>query len=196
MEEIQKFIQRNTRRILAIVILFAAVMTILIVSSSGPTGNAWIATRVIPVGTKVARTDIALLKVNLTTDSGHYVTGSDVVVGRYLRRSLTAGELIAYGNLSSVPLDPTVQYLPVGIATNDLPNDLAVSDLVNIYVIPRDQGTVPALIAMGISVQSIDSKSRNLGGTVALSLATNSSVASLIVDAESQGRLVLARAPF
>jgi hypothetical protein len=196
MEEIQKFIQRNSRRILAIFILFAAVMTMLIVSGSGPTGDAWVAIKAIPVGAKVTNADIALLKVNLTTDSGHYLTGSDVAVGRFLRRSVTAGELIAQGNLSPVPIDTTLQYLPVGIATNDLPNDLAVSDLVNIYVIPRDQGTVPALIAMHISVQSIDSKSRNLGGTVALSLATNSSVANLIIDAESQGRLVLARAPF
>ena len=196
MEEIQKFIQRNSRRILAILILFAAVMTAVIVSGSGPTSDAWIAVKAIPIGAKVASTDIALLKVNLTTDSGHYLTGSDSAVGRYLRRALVAGDLIAPSNLSSAPIDTTIEYLPVGIATNDLPSDLAVSDLVNIYVSPRDQGTAPALIAMRISVQSIDSKSRNLGGTVAISLATNSSVANLIVDAESQGRLVLARAPF
>jgi hypothetical protein len=196
MEEIHKFIQRNSRRIFAGLILFAALMSMLVLSGSGPTSKAWIATRAIPAGTKVLRSDINLIKVNLTTDSDHYLSGSDSVVGRYLLRPLIAGDLISSANVMAKPIDATLEYVPVGIAANDFPSDLAVSDLVNIYVIPRDQATAPALIAMHVSIQRIDPKSQSLGGTVGISFAANAVVAHLIVDAESQGRLVIARAPF
>jgi len=196
MEAIHKFIQRNSRRIFAGLILFAALMSMMVLSGSGPTSKAWIAIKAIPAGSKVLRSDINLIKVNLTTDSDHYLSGSDPVAGRYLLRPLIPGDLISSANLVSEPIDTTLEYVPVGIAANDFPSDLAVSDLVNIYVIPRDQATAPALIAMHVSIQRIDPKSQSLGGTVGISLAANAVVAHLIVDAESQGRLVLARAPF
>jgi hypothetical protein len=196
MEELQKFMQRNSRRISALLILFAAFITISMLMGSGPTGSAWIASRTIATGSKISVADISRVKVNLTTDSSHYLQGGDSIIGEYTTSPIFTGDLISVNQVSRIPINLTLQYLPVGIAVNDLPSDLQLSDLVDIYVIPKDQGSLPTLIVHRISVQSIDIKSRSLGGTVAISLAANSAQATLIVDAESQGRLVVARDPF
>jgi len=178
MEELQKFMQRNSRRISALLILFAAFITISMLMGSGPTGSAWIASRTIATGSKISVADISRVKVNLTTDSSHYLQGGDSIIGEYTTSPIFTGDLISVNQVSRIPINLTLQYLPVGIAVNDLPSDLQLSDLVDIYVIPKDQGSLPTLIVHRISVQSIDIKSRSLGGTVAISLAANSAQAA------------------
>jgi len=101
-----------------------------------------------------------------------------------------------WGSLPQQSSNSTSTFLPIGVAVDDLPADLAVGDLVDVYVIPKDQGVLPAVVAHRIPVQYIDDKSRALGGSVAVSLSASPTVTSIIVTAESQGRLVLARDPF
>ena len=47
-----------------------------------------------------------------------------------------------------------------------------------------------------VDVENVDSKSRSLGGSVELALSVTPANAVLIVDAESQGRLVVASNAF
>ena len=68
-----------------------------------------------------------------------------------------------------------------------------MGDHVDIYVIPKDAGTLPAVVVKRVVVQNIDQKARSLGGNVGVSVMADSPTSSLIVTAESQGRLVLAR---
>ena len=195
MDDLRKFIQRNFRRILAGGGLILSLLALSILLNNGPTGTFWMVTAAIPSGSKITVGEVELIKANLTVASGHFVTGSDVVVGQYATRMLHSGDLLVFTDINRGETKLTATYLPVGVAVDDLPVDLTVGDLVDIYVIPKDQTVLPALVAHRVTIQNIDQKSRALGGSVAVSVAASSTIASIIVTAESQGRLVLARDP-
>ncbi len=195
MDDLQKFMQRNLRRILAVGGLILSLLALSILLNSSPTTSLWMATATIPSGSKITAREVQLVKANLTLDSGHYLGGSETVIGQYATRLLHPGDLIAVIDLNHGMTNPTATYLPIGVSIVDLPADLAVGDLVDIYVIPKEQAVLPAVVAHRVAIQNIDQKSRALGGSVAVSVAASSAVAAIIVTAESQGRLVLARDP-
>ncbi len=195
MDELQKFMQRNLRRILAGAGLLLSLIALSILLNTSPATSVWMVTAAIPSGSKITATEVKLVKANLTVDLAHFVNGSDGVIGQYSTRSLQVGDLVAVTDINRVASNLTATFLPIGVAVNDLPVDLAVGDLVDIYVIPKDQSILPAVVAHRVTIQNIDQKSRALGGTVAVSVATSGSVTAIIVTAESQGRLVLARDP-
>ncbi len=195
MDDLQKFMQRNLRRILAVGGLILSLLALSILLNSSPTTSLWMATATIPSGSKITAREVQLVKANLTLDSGHYLGGSETVIGQYATRLLHPGDLIAVIDINHGMTNPTATYLPIGVSIVDLPADLAVGDLVDIYVIPKEQAVLPAVVAHRVAIQNIDQKSRALGGSVAVSVAASNTVAAIIVTAESQGRLVLARDP-
>jgi hypothetical protein len=153
-------------------------------------------THAIPSGTMLRGGDVELVKVNLNSDTNHYDGASDTVVGQYATRLLQSGDLIAVTDINRISGAQNDNYLPLGIGVDDLPTDLSVGDLVDIYVIPKDSSVLPAPVARRVVIQSIDQKSRSLGGNVAITVMTSRAITSIIVIAESQGRLVIARVPF
>ena len=193
MDDLQKFIQRNLRRIMAAGGLILSLFAISILLNTAPKSTFWMVTHAVASGSRISVGDIELVKANLTTDSTHFVVGSETVVGQYATRSLQSGDLIAITDITHSTSSSPMSFLPIGVAVDDLPMDLAVGDLVDIYVIPKDQSILPAVVAHRVVIQSLDQKSRSLGGSVAVSVVASSSTTAIIVTAESQGRLVLAR---
>ena len=196
MDDLHKFIQRNLRRILAVGALLLSMLAISILLNSAPGGSLWMASAAIPAGTKISANDVKLTKGNLAENQSHYVRSGDVVIGRIATRRLQPGDLIATSDVTTSTNGAGTTFLPVGIGVDDLPVDLLAGDLVDIYVIPKDSTLLPSVVARRISVATVDQKSRALGGSVAVVLATNTSVAAVLVTAESQGRLVVARDSF
>lgn len=193
MDDLQRFFQRNLRRIAAIGGLLISLVAVSILLNTGPKTSLWMIVSPVASGSKIAAHDVELVKANLTTDSSHFEGSTDSVVGQYATRLLNVGDLIAVTDVNHSGANNLTSFLPIGIAVNDLPVDLAIGDLVDIYVIPRDQTVLPALVAHRIVIQSVDQKSRSLGGNVAVSVDASALVTAIIVTAESQGRLVLAR---
>ena len=196
MDDLHKFFQRNLRRIMAgggLVISFLAISLLL---NAKPSTLVWMATGSIPSGSKITLNSVKLVKADLTEDAMHFESKSDPVIGQFATRLIQPGDLISVTDVTRESANSTSSFLPIGVAVDDLPADLSVGDLVDIYVIPKDQGVLPAVVAHRVPVQYIDVKSRALGGSVAVSLSANPSVTSIIVTAEAQGRLVLARDPF
>ena len=196
MDDIQKFIQRNFRRIVAAGGLLFSLLALSLLLNSQPSTLVWMATGSIPNGSRITSNEVKLVKVDLTEDALHFESKNDLVVGKFATRLLEPGDLVAVTDVTQQSSNSTSTFLPIGVAVDDLPADLAVGDLVDVYVIPKDQGVLPAVVAHRIPVQYIDDKSRSLGGSVAVSLSASPTVTSIIVTAESQGRLVLARDPF
>ena len=193
MDEIQKFIQRNFRRIVATGGILLSLLALSILLNKSPQGTVWMVAKAIPSGAKITAADVRQIKADLAIDSNHFLRSSDLIIGKYATRSLHPGDLIAVVDISPENSNPTANFLPIGVAVNDLSGDLSVGDLVDIYIIPKDQTTLPAVVAHRVAISSIDQKSRSLGGNVAVTLSTTASIATVIVTAEAQGRLVLAR---
>jgi hypothetical protein len=196
MDDLQKFIQRNFRRILAGAGIVLSLLAISLLLNTSPSTMVWMATGSIPAGSRITANGVKLVRADLTQDSLHYESKSDLVVGQFATRLLQPGDLIAVTDVARQGANSTSTFLPIGVAVDDLPADLEVGDLVDIYVIPKDQGVLPAVVAHRVPIQNIDIKSRALGGSVAVCVSANPTVTSIIVTAEAQGRLVLARDPF
>ena len=176
--------------------LLFSLLALSLLLNSQPSTLVWMATGSIPNGSRITSSEVKLVKVDLTEDALHFESKNDLVVGKFATRLLEPGDLVAVTDVTQQSSNSTSTFLPIGVAVDDLPADLAVGDLVDVYVIPKDQGVLPAVVAHRIPVQYIDDKSRSLGGSVAVSLSASPTVTSIIVTAESQGRLVLARDPF
>ena len=195
MDDLQRFMQRNLRRILAGFGLLLSLLAISVLLNTTPKSLVWMATQTIPAGSRIMAKDVELVKANLASDSHHFEGSTDTVIGQFAGRLMQPGDLIAVTDVEQGSSHASAIYLPIGVAVDDLPADLAVGDLVDIYVIPKDQGVLPAIVAHRVAIQNIDVKSRALGGNVAVSVEATSAVTAIIVTAESQGRLVLARDP-
>jgi hypothetical protein len=69
MNDLQKFIQRNFRRILAGGGLILSLLAFSILLNSGPETSVWMVTVPIPSGSKIVANEVTLVKANLTVDS-------------------------------------------------------------------------------------------------------------------------------
>jgi hypothetical protein len=196
MDELQKFLQRNLRRIVAVAALLLSLAAITALTNSTPKGSLWAVKSEIAAGSKITAASVGLVKAEIASSTHHYQSNIDQVIGRYATRSLQSGDLISASDLSTQAPNASSSFLPIGVATNDLPLDLAVGDHVDIYVIPKDVTVLPAIVARRVVIQNIDQKSRSLGGNIGVSVIANSAISNLIVSAEAEGRLVLARDSF
>ena len=196
MIDYQKFIQRNSRRIYASGVLVAAFFAASILLNGGPSGTAWIVKNAIPTGSLISALDVSTIKVNLGTDSTHYMSAKDFIVGQFATHTLNPGDLISTSDLTKIKGASEVRYLPLGIALDDLPIALMAGDHADIYVIPKQASLGPALVVSNVSIHQIDNKSRALGGNIEIEVSVGIAAAMNLVDAESQGRLVVSRHAF
>ncbi len=196
MDDLHKFVQRNQRRILAAGGLVLSLLAFSILLNNSPGSSIWMATTVVPAGAKLTAGEVKLTKANLAGDASHYQSGTSTVVGGIAVRRLQPGDLISATDITTQSSTGAMTVLPIGVGVNDLPADLTVGDFVDLYVIPKDSSVLPGLVAHHVAIQSVDEKSRALGGNVAVSVAATPTVVATIITAESQGRLVLARVSF
>ena len=94
------------------------------------------------------------------------------------------------------PMTSGMALLPLGLLASDISPNIAPGDFVDVYVIPKDQTAAPGVVVTHIDVAELDLHSRSLGGSVDISLSVTASQAAMIIDAESQGRLVVATDAF
>ena len=196
MIDYQKFIQRNSRRIYASAALVAALFAGSILLNSGPTGTAWIVRNSISSGSIITALDVSSIQVNLATDAAHYVSAKEGAIGQFATRTLSPGDLISTSDVTKTSAASEVRYLPLGIALDDLPIAISAGDHADIYVIPKQASLGPALVVSNVSIHQIDNKSRALGGNVEIEVSVGIAAAMNLVDAESQGRLVVSRHAF
>jgi len=196
MIDYQKFIQRNSRRIYASAALVAALFAGSILLNSGPTGTAWVVRNSISSGSIITALDVSFIQVNLATDAAHYVSAKEGAIGQFATRTLSPGDLISTSDVTKTSAASEVRYLPLGIALDDLPIAMSAGDHADIYVIPKQASLGPALVVSNVSIHQIDNKSRALGGNVEIEVSVGIAAAMNLVDAESQGRLVVSRHAF
>ena len=192
MIEIQKFIQRNSRRLLAVSALGIALLLVLTTGARGPQGYGWEVVNVIPAQAKLSAADISLVRVDLGSLSSQYFGKGDLVLGHYATHDLRVGTLIGPGDISQRPNRTGIAFLPIGLLATDISSNIQAGDFVDVYLIPKDQSTSPALVVSRVEVAQLDAHSRSLGGSVDISLNLTPSQAITVIDAESQGRLVVA----
>jgi hypothetical protein len=88
--------------------------------------------------------------------------------------------------------------VPFRIAKNDLPNDLANGQIVDLYALPIKElnsatSQLSQLVAHGVSVESIDIKARDIGGEIGIVLRISEKSVLSILDLTATARVVVVR---
>lgn len=190
----------QTRFIVATSLFAAAIISALALTALGnQTNSYWIANKNLAPGSEITQQDISLAKLALGDRSSKYISDQTPLVGSFLLRAQSEGELISINEVSDLPPTRRAQQVPISVRSADLPIDLSVGEAVNIYWVPESTmgGTqigIPEIVVVGAYIRSIDRKSANFSSDVALTISLFDSQIIDLLNSTISGRLVIIRA--
>lgn len=194
MFELHHFIAQNSRRLIAIAAIALSLLAALGLASASHTSTPiWVAAHQLVPGSVIGPADISRVNANLGSAAKGYYAGSAKLIGNTVTRSVGASEFIPLNALAQAGSASDYRHLPIGIARSDLPADLLPGQRVDLYSIPKDASQAPSIVATGIHVQSVDSKSRDLGGALTVLFLLHEKEIMAVMDALTSGRIVVVR---
>lgn len=190
----------QTRFIVAVSLFAAAIISALSLAALGNrTDSYWVASSNLAPGAEISSEDISLVKVALGDLSSDYISSETLIVGSYLKRAQSAGELIALNEVSDLAPTERAQQVPIAVRSADLPIDLSIGEAVNIYWVPESaMGGVqigsPEVVVRQAYIRSLDRKSSNFSSEVALTISLLDTQIINLLNSTVSGRLVIVRA--
>lgn len=190
----------QTRFIVAVSLFAAALISALALTALGNrTDSYWVAKSALAPGVEISRDQIALVKVGLGESASRYISSSTPLVGSFITRAQSAGELISIDDVSDLEPTQRTQQVPIAVRSTDLPSDLSIGEEINIYWVPESamggvQIGIPEIVVKSAYIRSIDRKSANFSSDIALTISLIDSQIINLLDATVNGRLVIVRA--
>lgn len=180
-------------------ILLSLVAAIAISASANRSVYVWAAGNQIPAGSVVKSTDLKKIKVFLPENSKTYYAVSAKLIGSMLTRTIGPDELIPAAAVSSDAGIRDKKSVPIKVARNDFPADLKDGDLIDIYSLPAKETNVKSaayLIADGVIVESMDIRSRDIGGEIGLVIRLKADTIENFLTETIGSKLVVVRSAF
>jgi hypothetical protein len=111
-----------------------------LLSAADDTTAVWAAKRDIPFGVTISSDDLTTMNVRFTNDEAarQYVAADADLKGLVSTRAIGKGEFVPR-QAAATKSDSERTELPLSIAAGRLPSDTAVGDLVEVWVVPKDQ---------------------------------------------------------
>ena len=189
----------TTRSYFAIgLLLLSLISAFLIVQASEKNIAVWSAKKDLAIGERITPASLIISKVLLPNNSALYLAAKSSILGKTVIRPIGSGELLPRSSLSEQTSGLIVRGLPLQISRNDLPADLAAGQLIDIYALPQRSSAATGnsdvtLVAGTVRVESIDTKSRDLGGAIGIVVQVRENqVLPILVDT-ANSRIVVAR---
>ena len=188
----------QTRLVVAISLFAAAVISAMALTALGNQSDTyWVAGESLIPGTQITEGDLAEIEVSLGEASGRYLSKSALVAGTYVLRSIQKGELISISSVSDTPNVSKSGQVPISIRTSDLPEDIELGEVIDIYWVPDAVGMenpqMPQLAIAGAFLNSINRKAGNFGSDISLTVSVQNSEIFSLLRATASGRLVVVR---
>ena len=178
MIDIQTFIQRNSRKILGV-----GILCISLIAAVGLVGQAdnsvamWSAKYSLSPGAAIKGSDLTVVNVSLGSQAPKYFSNKAKLVGSYVTKPLSQGELIPVSAISKSTTGATTREIPLGVSRSDMPLTLRVGDLVDLYSIPiKDPKAATNLVTSKIRVIAVDAQSQSMGGSINLLFSVDEKV--------------------
>ena len=158
----------------------------------------WSASSDLVAGDLITKGNIKKVKVFLPESSTRYLSADSRILEEIATRRIVSGELIPASAISTNFAGESIRSVPLKIARNDLPSDLSAGQSVDIYSLPQpdlnsQKNQKTALISEAVIVESIDIKSRDMGGDIGIVLKIpEPDVISLLASVNSS-RIVVVR---
>lgn len=190
----------QTRFIVAVSLFAAALISALALTALGNrTDSYWVAKSALAPGVEISRDQVALIKVALGESASRYISSGTPLVGSFITRAQSAGELISIDDVSDLAPTQRTQQVPIAVRSTDLPIDISIGEAINIYWVPESamggvQIGVPEVVVKNAYIRSIDRKSANFSSDIALTISLIDSQIINLLDATVSGRLVIVRA--
>jgi hypothetical protein len=157
----------------------------------------WVVLHPIAAGTQIDAADLGLQSVSLGASSDRYLSHTANPIGSITKRNLVSGELLQSVALTDDSQAMNHQEIGISIRSVDLPSSVEVGEVVTIFqlhdVKNGEASAPPHHIAGGVFISSIDRKSSNFGGEVAITISVDREVVADILDATTSGRLVVVK---
>ncbi len=188
---------RNPRTALAIALIAISFVAALALSQEAHQSiQVWSANHPLLIGQTITSNDVKISRVLLPENASHYLASSVRIFNLKVRSQVGVGELIPVTALTKEVGVSHLQSLPVRVARSDLPTDLQVGQRVDLYSVATSAAqaqTEPVLAAHGLIVESIDQKSKDLGGDIGIVLSVSKSSVLSVVGAIAYSRVLVVR---
>ena len=176
----------------------AAVISAMALTALGNQSDTyWVAGESLIPGTQISESDLDEIQVSLGEANGRYLSKSAMVAGAYVLRSIQKGELISTSSLSDTPSFLESGQVPISIRASDLPEDIELGEVINIYWVPEAIGLekpqMPELAISGALLNSVNRKAGNFGSEISLTVSVQNSEIFALLKATASGRLVIVR---
>ena len=160
--------------------------------------KVWTASKDLAAGDVIKIGNTSLVKVFLPVNSSQYLNEKSKIVDLVVTRRILKGELIPNSALSAAYDGESNRSVPLKIERNDLPNDLVSGQSVDIYSLPQEgvnssKSTKTELISTDVVVESIDLKSKEMGGEIGIVLKIPERDVIYLLSAINQSRIVVVR---
>ena len=195
MNDLQALFQRYSRRFLALgIIAIALLAAVVLASQADKSVSMWGAKYSLSSGDMIKPGDLEVVKVALGNQSPKYFSKKAVLIGNYLTKAIGQGELIPVSGITKFSIRSPVKEVPVGIAKSDLPSNIKVGDIVDLYSIPtKVPQAISSLIISRISITAIDMQTQNMGGSIDVLFRVDAKELLSITDAIAAGRILVVR---
>ena len=160
--------------------------------------KVWTASKDLAAGDSIKIGSTSLVKVFLPVNSSQYLNEKSKIMDLVVTRRILKGELIPNSALSAAYDGESNRSVPLKIERNDLPNDLVSGQSVDIYSLPQEgvnssKSTKTELISTDVVVESIDLKSKEMGGEIGIVLKIPEQDVIYLLSAINQSRIVVVR---
>lgn len=148
-------------------------------------------------GVRISPQNLIAKRIAIPDGSNLYFHASENINDFVVVRSVGAGELLPTSAVNSNPLSRQMSSVPVSVHASDLPADLAMGEIVNLYHVgdshlAKEIGP-PNLVISHAYILAVDRKGQNLGGDLTLTLSVNTKLIMQVLDATASGRVVVVR---
>lgn len=188
----------HTRTIAAATLICASFISAYVLSTlANQSQLVWGVRTSLSPGSVISPNDLIATKVAMLGADSIYIPARYDVLDFYVLKPVKAGELLPVSAISQNAQLLQTSSVPLSIRASDLPLDLHVGEEVNLYHVgdPRlatDVGP-PTLLTPGAYILGIDAKGQNLGGDLTLTVSIKSKSVMQLLEATSNGRVVVVR---
>lgn len=188
------------RYILGLILIITSFSSAYLISkASDKTVMVWAAAVDLAPGEVLQDSDLTKVRVRLLDNAEQYLDANTVITGAAVLRGIGAAELIPSFAIAS-DIDPSLQVVPISIPREWAPMELRSGATVDVYGIPNknlefSEGPRERsrLILSAVSIDSVDSSSRDLGGRIGISLLVPDVEVEFLISAVNTNEFLLVR---
>jgi hypothetical protein len=179
-------------------LLLSLIAAFAITGQANRSVSVWSASSDFVNGDLITKEKLKEIKVFLPSNSSKYITTDTKLVNLVASRRILKDELIPASAVTSTYLGGSVRSVPLRITRSDLPNDLSPGQSVDIYSLPQPdlnplKNRKSELISEGVMVESIDIKSRDMGGDIGIVIKIPENDVIFLLNALNNSRIVVVR---